>query len=167
MIDAGGQRGTFAVGPRGVVMPTPNAGQLMDFESAVLRGVGGGGHPGGLGAPGLGGLAGGNSWSDDGQPPTAAQISQLAGAQTGHAPRFDQFSMPTAALVGCWGCGPPGRSVRSFWLWCWSCVPRSLCAHVLKYANAVVWHGGENQSPSKHRRLRSERMLLAVSSSDG
>ena len=85
MIDAGGQRGTFTVGPRGVVMPSPNAGSLMDFEHAVLRGSGA--HPG-LGAAGFGGLASGNSWSDDGQPPSAAQISQLAGAGGSTRPRF-------------------------------------------------------------------------------
>jgi hypothetical protein len=77
MIDAGGQRGAFTVGPRGIVMPQPNAGSLIDFGADVMRGNAGlGGGRGG----GAGGAARATNWSDDGQPPSALQTTQLAGA---------------------------------------------------------------------------------------
>ncbi|BDA45426.1 probable E3 ubiquitin-protein ligase HUWE1 [Coccomyxa sp. Obi] len=59
-----GQRG-FATGPRSIVLQAPNAGSLIDFSAGVLQ------------APG--GNASTSNWSDDGQPPSAMESTQLAG----------------------------------------------------------------------------------------
>lgn len=79
MIDAGGQRGAFTVGPRGIVMPQPNAGSLIDFGADVMRGSAG---LGGIARGGAAGVARATNWSDDGQPPSTLQSTQLAGAVT-------------------------------------------------------------------------------------
>lgn len=59
-----GQRG-FATGSRSIVLQAPNAGSLIDFSAGVLQ------------APG--GNASTSNWSDDGQPPSAMESTQLAG----------------------------------------------------------------------------------------
>ncbi len=58
-----GQRGF--PGPRGIMLQAPNAGSLIDFSGDVLR------------TPGV--MAGMSNWSNDGQPPSALESTQLAG----------------------------------------------------------------------------------------
>ncbi|CAL8470976.1 g10518 [Coccomyxa elongata] len=60
-----GQRGGFATGPRSIVLQAPNAGSLIDFSAGVLQDPGGN--------------ASTSNWSDDGQPPSAMESTQLAG----------------------------------------------------------------------------------------
>lgn len=60
-----GQRG-FSAGPRNIVLQSPNAASLIDFSADMMRG------PGAMAAM--------SNWSDDGQPPSAMESTQLAGA---------------------------------------------------------------------------------------